>query len=125
MFAPDHQPRCCFIATSLQPTHKVAAIPIKAKRGEEETGKSRMFTYVQHAQDKTVESRSGQGAEKYFDVALKTGDYYTKGIGTWGGRGGELSGGRLMGRRPFKPQTALLRRRTSVGSEWSGVSQTK
>jgi hypothetical protein len=105
MFAPDHQPRCCFIATSLQPTHKVAAIPIKAKRGEEETGKSRMFTYVQHAQDKTVESRSGQGAEKYFDVALKTGDYYTKGIGTWGGRGGELSGaagwgvGRLSHRR--------------------------
>jgi hypothetical protein len=87
MFAPDHQPRCCFIATSLQPTHKVAAIPIKAKRGEEETGKSRMFTYVQHAQDKTVESRSGQGAEKYFDVALKTGDYYTKGIGTWGRKG--------------------------------------
>ena len=56
-----------------------------------------MFTYVQHAQNKTVESRSGQGAEKYFDVALKTGDYYKKGIGTWGGRGGELSGGRRGG----------------------------
>jgi hypothetical protein len=34
-------------------------------------------------------NHSGQGAEKYFDVALKTGDYYTKGIGTWGGRGAE------------------------------------
>jgi hypothetical protein len=103
MFAPDHRPRCCFIATSLQPTQKVAAIPIKAKRGEEETGKSRMFTYVQHAQDKTVESRSGQGAEKYFDVALKTGDYYTKGMVR--GEEGEVSCPRRppMGRRPFKP----------------------
>ena len=37
-------------------------------------------------------SHSAQGAEKYFDVALKTSDYYTKDVGTWGGRGAELLG---------------------------------
>src|SRR5258707_10698610 len=31
---------------------------------------------------------------------------------------------RSVGRRPFKPQTALLHRRTSVGSEWIWRSQT-
>ncbi|HEY1476273.1 MAG TPA: MobF family relaxase [Chthoniobacterales bacterium] len=37
-------------------------------------------------------SHSAQGAEKYFDVALKTSDYYAKDVGTWGGRGAELLG---------------------------------
>jgi hypothetical protein len=47
-----------FRATSLRALlQRVSTLFIKAKRGEEETGKSRMFTYVQHAQDKIVESR--------------------------------------------------------------------
>src|SRR6516164_3232236 len=37
-------------------------------------------------------SHSAKGAEKYFDVALKQGDYYTKGVGTWGGKGAEILG---------------------------------
>jgi conjugative relaxase-like TrwC/TraI family protein len=37
-------------------------------------------------------SHSAQGAEKYFDIALKTSDYYAKDVGTWGGRGAELLG---------------------------------
>jgi hypothetical protein len=35
-------------------------------------------------------SHSAEGAKKYFDVSLKTSDYYTKDIGTWGGKGAEI-----------------------------------
>ena len=36
-------------------------------------------------------SHSAEAAKNYFDVALKTSDYYTKDVGTWGGkRGGNL-----------------------------------
>jgi conjugative relaxase-like TrwC/TraI family protein len=35
---------------------------------------------------------SAEGAKKYFDVSLKTSDYYTKDIGTWGGKGAEMLG---------------------------------
>jgi hypothetical protein len=35
-------------------------------------------------------SHSAQGAEKYFDIALKTSDYYTKDVGRWGGKGAGL-----------------------------------
>ena len=28
-------------------------------------------------------SHSAEGAKKYFDVSLKTSDYYTRDIGTW------------------------------------------
>jgi TrwC relaxase len=37
-------------------------------------------------------NHSAQGAEKYFDVALKQSDYYTKDVGTWGGRGAQMLG---------------------------------
>jgi len=33
-----------------------------------------------------------QGTEKYFDVALRQSDYYTKDVGTWGGEGAESLG---------------------------------
>ena len=52
------------------------------------------------------------GAEKYFDVALKTGDYYKKGIGTWGGRGGGAVRRPPRGRRPFKPSIRGSRQAT-------------
>ena len=35
-------------------------------------------------------SHSAKGAEKYFDIALKASDYYTKDVGTWGGKGAEI-----------------------------------
>jgi hypothetical protein len=35
-------------------------------------------------------SHSAEGAKKYFDVSLKTSDYYTRDIGTWGGKGAEI-----------------------------------
>src|SRR3984957_5623944 len=35
-------------------------------------------------------SHSAEAAKNYFDVALKTSDYYTKDIGTWGGKGAEI-----------------------------------
>src|SRR3979490_1895042 len=37
-------------------------------------------------------SHSAEAAKNYFDVALKTSDYYTKDVGTWGGRGAEILG---------------------------------
>src|SRR5208337_5135985 len=37
-------------------------------------------------------SHSAKGAEKYFDIALKASDYYTKEVGTWGGKGAEILG---------------------------------
>jgi conjugative relaxase-like TrwC/TraI family protein len=37
-------------------------------------------------------SLSAEAAKNYFDVALKTSDYYTKDVGTWGGKGAEILG---------------------------------
>jgi hypothetical protein len=37
-------------------------------------------------------SDSGEGAARYFDKALATGDYYTKDVGKWGGKGAEMFG---------------------------------
>lgn len=37
-------------------------------------------------------SHSAKSAELYFDVSLKTTDYYTKDVGTWGGEGAERLG---------------------------------
>src|SRR5258708_11765992 len=37
-------------------------------------------------------SHSPEAAKNYFDVALKTSDYYTKDVGTWGGKGAEILG---------------------------------
>jgi hypothetical protein len=36
-------------------------------------------------------SHSAEAAEKYFDLALKTADYYTKDVGAWGGKGAEVA----------------------------------
>src|SRR6201987_2228168 len=45
---------------------------------------------------------SAEGAKKYFDVSLKTSDYYTKDIGTWGGKGAEMLGLKgEVGRKDF------------------------
>ena len=49
-------------------------------------------------------SSSGEGATKYFDAALATGDYYVKepGCGRWGGKGAErLSLSGAVGREDF------------------------
>jgi conjugative relaxase-like TrwC/TraI family protein len=35
-------------------------------------------------------SHSAEAAKNYFDVALKTSDYYTKDVGLWGGKGAEI-----------------------------------
>src|SRR5258708_27921523 len=37
-------------------------------------------------------SHSAEAAKNYFDVALKTSDYYTEDVGTWGGKGAEILG---------------------------------
>src|SRR6266404_2976051 len=37
-------------------------------------------------------SHSAEAAKNYFDVSLKTSDYYTKDVGTWGGKGAEILG---------------------------------
>ena len=39
-----------------------------------------------------TKSHSAIEAEKYFDLALKTSDYYAKEQGTWGGKGAERLG---------------------------------
>jgi hypothetical protein len=36
-------------------------------------------------------SHSAEAAEKYFDLVLKTADYYTKDVGAWGGKGAEVA----------------------------------
>ena len=47
-------------------------------------------------------SDSGEGAARYFDKALATGDYYTKDVGRWGGKGTERLGlGELVAREQF------------------------
>src|ERR1700738_1620657 len=37
-------------------------------------------------------STSAAAAEQYYDSALQRGDYYTKEVGLWGGRGAEMLG---------------------------------
>ena len=51
----------------------------------------------------------GGSGEKYFDVSLKTGDYYTKDVGTWGGKGAEIL--RLKGEVERKDFVALANNR--------------
>src|SRR5271166_14076 len=41
---------------------------------------------------RVIMSVSAEGAEKYFDAALKRSDYYTKELGGWGGKGAERLG---------------------------------
>jgi conjugative relaxase-like TrwC/TraI family protein len=50
-------------------------------------------------------SHSAEAAKNYFDVALKTSDYYTKDVGTWGGKGAEIL--RLKGEVERKDFVAL------------------
>ena len=59
-------------------------------------------------------SHSAEGAKKYFDVSLKTSDYYTKDIGTWGGKGAEILG--LKGEVERKDFVAL------VNNRWPGAN---
>jgi TrwC relaxase len=59
-------------------------------------------------------SHSPEAAKNYFDVALKTSDYYTKDIGTWGGKGAEILG--LKGDVQRKDFVALANNR------WPGAN---
>jgi hypothetical protein len=59
-------------------------------------------------------SHSAEGARKYFDVSLRTSDYYTKDVGTWGGKGAELLG--LKGEVERKDFVAL------VNNKWPGAN---
>ena len=59
-------------------------------------------------------SHSAEAAKKYFDVALKTSDYYTKDVGTWGGKGAEILG--LKGDVQRKDFVALAKNR------WPGAN---
>jgi conjugative relaxase-like TrwC/TraI family protein len=59
-------------------------------------------------------SHSAEAAKNYFDVALKTSDYYTKDVGTWGGKGAEFFG--LQGDVERKDFVAL------ANNKWPGVS---
>src|SRR5215831_11253782 len=54
-------------------------------------------------------SHSAEAAKNYFDVALKTSDYYTKDVGTWGGKGVEILG--LAGNVERKDFVALANNR--------------
>jgi conjugative relaxase-like TrwC/TraI family protein len=62
-------------------------------------------------------NHSAKGAEKYFDVALKQSDYYTKDVGAWGGRGAEILG--LIGEVDRKDFVALANNRVpgTVGEQ--------
>jgi hypothetical protein len=42
-----------------------------------------------------TKSHAAEGAKKYFDVSLKTGDYYTRDIGKWGGKGRKYWGSKV------------------------------
>ena len=59
-------------------------------------------------------SHSAEGAKKYFDVSLKTSDYYTRDIGTWGGKGAGILG--LKGEVERKDFVAL------VNNRWPGAN---
>ena len=59
-------------------------------------------------------SHSAEGVKKYFDVSLRMSDYYTRDIGTWGGKGEELLG--LKGEVERKDFVAL------VNNRWRGAN---
>src|SRR5262249_34248179 len=59
-------------------------------------------------------SHSAEAAKNYFDVSLKTSDYYTKDVGTWGGKGAEILG--LTGNVERKDFVALANNR------WPGAN---
>jgi hypothetical protein len=59
-------------------------------------------------------SHSAEAAKNYFDVALKTSDYYTKDVGKCGGKGAEILG--LKGDVKRKDFVAL------ASNRWSGAN---
>ena len=59
-------------------------------------------------------SHSAEAAKNYFDVALKTSDYYTKDVGIWGGKGAEIL--ELKGDVQRKDFVAL------ANNKWPGVN---
>jgi TrwC relaxase len=59
-------------------------------------------------------SHSAEAAKNYFDVALRTSDYYTKDAGIWGGKGAEIL--ELEGDVQRKDFVALANNR------WPGVN---
>ena len=59
-------------------------------------------------------SHSAEAAKNYFDVALKTSDYYTKDVGTWGGKGAKILG--LTGDVERKDFVAL------ANNSWPGAN---
>jgi conjugative relaxase-like TrwC/TraI family protein len=59
-------------------------------------------------------SDSGEGAIKYFDAALATGDYYTKDQGVWGGKGAEMLG---LGSRVLRDDFVALALNKVPGTE--------
>ncbi|HEX4200600.1 MAG TPA: MobF family relaxase, partial [Chthoniobacterales bacterium] len=59
-------------------------------------------------------SHSAEAAKNYFDVALRTSDYYAKDVGTWGGKGAEILA--LGGDVKRKDFVAL------ASNRWSGAN---
>src|SRR5271166_3510137 len=59
-------------------------------------------------------SHSAEAAKNYFDVALKTSDYYTKDVGIWGGKGADILG--LKGQVERKDFVAL------ANNSWPGAN---
>jgi TrwC relaxase len=64
-----------------------------------------MVTYLLISMIRITTSHSAIEAEKYFDLALKTSDYYVKEHGIWGGKGAKRLG--LKGRAERKDFVSL------------------
>ena len=67
-------------------------------------------------------SDSGEGAARYFDKALATGDYYTKDVGKWGGRGAQMLG---LGEQVMRDQFVALGSNKIPGSNRKLTARTK
>jgi conjugative relaxase-like TrwC/TraI family protein len=67
-------------------------------------------------------SESGEGAARYFDKALATGDYYTKDVGRWGGKGAEMLG---LGEQVTREQFVALGSNKVPGSDKTLTARTK
>jgi conjugative relaxase-like TrwC/TraI family protein len=67
-------------------------------------------------------SDSGEGATKYFDAALARADYYTKDVGTWGGKGAEMLG---LARRVARDQFIALASNKVPGNDQTLTARNK
>ena len=67
-------------------------------------------------------SDSAEGATKYFDAALAKGDYYTKDMGAWGGRGAEML---QLGDQVKRDQFIALASNKLPGSEQTLTARNK